>query len=353
MRAVTTAALLLAAATTGVTAAQCPSSLTVNNVTFDPSSLIGTLTGQQWLRDGTAGSSFDFIVNLCAKQSECAGTSSAGNYFITQLYQGTTTCSKGLFSTMTKAPTAIGNSVVASYVDATGLRIAKVEISCGGTSALSSPGNTFTTTLDSTTSTTTFTFTYQSNLLCGNIPAPPRPTPPPSFQCPSSLTVNGVTFDPSGLMGTLTGQQGILDGTAGESFDLVVNMCAMQPECAGDAYRQGAYFITMLNDGTTGCTNNLFDSMTLAPTVRGNSIVASYVDASGVRIANVEISCGGTSALSSPDNFFTMTYNMSATPVTVTFTFTYQSNLLCGNVPLSSPGDHQRKSADVKRLKKK
>jgi hypothetical protein len=70
-------------------------------------------------------------------------------------------------------------------VDATGLRIANVQISCGGLNVLSSPGNTFTTTLNAATQTTTFMFTLQSTLLCGNGPTP-APTPTPSGPTPPS-----------------------------------------------------------------------------------------------------------------------------------------------------------------------
>jgi hypothetical protein len=257
-----------------------------------------------------------------------------------------------------------GNSIVASYVDSLGLRFANVEITCGGSSsALSSPGNTFTTTVDPTTSTTTFTFKYQSNLLCANRPTPPPgpTTLPPPVQCPSWLILNNMAFDPSILAGTLNNQLDIQDGTAGDSYDFAVNLCAKprQPQCSGSAM-QGSYFITEMDEGTTTCAKGLFGTMTKAPTVQGNSVVASYVDATGLRIANVEITCGGTSALSSKSNTFTTTVDPPTS--TTTFTFKYQSNLICFFSPMllqapvmplsSSDRHHRHESADVvKRLK--
>jgi hypothetical protein len=197
MRAAFTTAAILLAAATGVSA-QCPASLTVNGVTFDPSGLKGTLTGQQQVKDGNPQTgSYDFAVNLCSKQPECTGMSSQGLYFITQMNAGTTTCSNALFNAWKSAPAVSGNSVIASYVDSSGLRTANVQITCGGTSALSSPSNQFTTKTDTSVSPspTTFTFTYQSSLLCGNgpTPTPSGPTPPsPPGEEKHGLTWGGV-----------------------------------------------------------------------------------------------------------------------------------------------------------------
>jgi hypothetical protein len=96
----------------------------------------------------------------------------AGSYYIAQLNtaanpRAITACSNGLFDTISISMRPSGSALKISYVDASGLRTAKVVVTCGGDSALSSPSGTFRTTLDADTGATRFSFFLQSNLVCG------------------------------------------------------------------------------------------------------------------------------------------------------------------------------------------
>jgi len=162
-------------------------------------------------------------------------------------------------------------------------------------------------------------------------------------QCPTTplKLANGVQVDLSQLPTTkLLNQQQIRDGTAGSYFDWDVNFCSKTPECAGDTVKQGTYFIAQYTTGSSACSNALFSQMTVAPavsTTAPNTITISYVDVTGLRIANVFLTCGdATQPLQSATNQFMLSLN-SATAVT-TFTFNWQSAALCASAAPASNG---------------
>jgi hypothetical protein len=138
-----------------------------------PWSVNGIFTRQLQNTDGSAGESFDFLVNLCSAQPECTDSTMPGDYFITELNQ----------SIATRLQWFVQFDDVGTHCDGQQRRrVVRGRVRPAHRERgnfLRRQRRAFITALDPTTETTTFIFAYQSNVLCGNGLIPPKPTDEP------------------------------------------------------------------------------------------------------------------------------------------------------------------------------